>query len=81
MRTLPTALNSRHSFTILTTAVMLLAVPDAASAAGTARDHRTPPTVNDHRVQTRDHRAPVRPAKGGGVNVKTTPHKDDAFWP
>jgi len=37
--------------------------------------------VNDHRKQVRDHRAPVPPAKGGGVSVTSVPHKDDAFWP
>jgi len=37
--------------------------------------------VNDHRKQVRDHRAPVPPAKGGGVSVTSAPHKDDAFWP
>jgi hypothetical protein len=60
----------KRSFTVLATAIILLAVPAAASAASSvARDHRTPPQVRDHREYVRDHRAPKAPAVGGGVTV------------
>jgi hypothetical protein len=78
---IPQTITSGLSISIIATAVILLAAPLAANAGGTVRDHRTPPTVNDHRKQVRDHRAPVPPAKGGGVSVTSAPHKDDAFWP
>jgi hypothetical protein len=56
MRIPHTTFTSSLSISILATAVILLAAPLAANAGGTVRDHRTPPTVNDHRQQVRDHK-------------------------
>jgi hypothetical protein len=83
MKIFQTSVKSKRSFTVLATAIILLAVPAGASAQGTVRDHRTPAKVIDHRKYVRDHRAPMVPAKGGGVTVTDRERKPnkDAFWP
>jgi hypothetical protein len=70
MRIFQTSVKLKRSFTVLATAIILLAAPAGAYAASNiARDHRTPAKVIDHREYVRDHRAPKVPAKGGGVTV------------
>jgi hypothetical protein len=80
MRTFPTCVKA---ITMFAAAFILIAVPTGASAQNVARDHRTPPKVNDHRKYVRDHRAPTIPTKGGGVTVTDRSRKPnkDAFWP
>jgi hypothetical protein len=81
MRIFQTSIKSKRSFTVLATAIILLAVPAAAQSG--VRDHRTPAKVIDHRQYVRDHRAPKVPANGGGVTVTTGKWRKshDAFWP
>jgi hypothetical protein len=84
MKIFQSSVKSRRSFTVLATAIILLAVPAAASAASSvARDHRTPPQVRDHREHVRDHRTPKAPAVGGGVTVTKYKSRkpNDVFWP
>jgi hypothetical protein len=82
MNIFQTSVKSKRSFTVLATAIILLAAPAAASAQSSVRDHRTPAKVIDHRKLVRDHREPKAPANGGGVTITDKPTRESicAGW-